>query len=221
MIEIRDYYDRYWADPLHAPPSCDPTTPVRKMRLQAALRDLPPKARILDVGCGVGEFADFLAQLGFVPVGLDLSANAVQCARQRFPQYDFRVGGPELFAGEFAGQFQSAWVSEVLEHVFDVYGFLTAVHQCLAPGGRIVLTMPYHGLLKNLVLDFANYARHYQPFGGHIRFFNKPSLKNCLNVCGFSPRKWSGIGRPWPFYKSFFVVAEKTHEPLPRPPANS
>ena len=54
----------------------------------------------------------------------------------------------------------------------------------------------------------------------HIRFFDRRSLGRCLRHCGFTPREWKGFGRPWPLYKSFFVTAEKTHEPQPRPPAD-
>ena len=215
------YYERYWADPAAAPPADDPTTPERRRRLKAALADLPAGARVLDLGCGTGEFTECLAGLGYDATGIDLSGNAIAVARQRFPQRRFLQGLPEDHGAAFAGRFDAAWSTEVIEHVFDVYGFLAAAHRALVPGGRLVMTTPYHGLLKNWLIDLRGYATHYNPFGGHIRFFDRRSLDRCRRHCGFTPRRWDGFGRPWPLYKSFFVVAERTHEVSPPPPADS
>lgn len=133
----------------------------------------------------------------------------------------FRVGTPEQLAGDLAEHFDAVWCSEVIEHVFDVWGFLTSVHRILAESGRLVLTTPYHGLVKNLALSLRGYANHYNPFGGHIRFFCRRSLERCLRHCGFAVEQWRGYGRFWPLYRSFFVVARKATQPLPRPPADS
>lgn len=215
MSGASDYYERYWADPMAAPPLNDPTTPVRKQMLRDALAGLPQGARVLDAGCGGGDFSEVINSFGYTATGTDLSESAIRFARNRFPKLDFAVGGPETLLPDHAGKFAAAWSSEVIEHVYDVYGFLCAVHECLAPGGILVLTTPYHGLIKNIVIDLFNYAKHYDPFAGHIRFFDKRSLDRVLRHCGFTPIKWMGYGRPWPLYKSFFVVASKTHKPSP------
>jgi 2-polyprenyl-6-hydroxyphenyl methylase/3-demethylubiquinone-9 3-methyltransferase len=221
MSDTRAYYERYWQDPDAAVPNYDPTTPARRAMLADALSDLPAGSRVLDMGCGTGEFTGHLAELGFRPVGVDLSEGAVRAATARFPNAEFHAGTPEQFVDRYAGQFQAVWSTEVIEHVFDLYGFFASVNRFLAPGGRLVLTTPYHGLIKNLLIDFRNYDHHYNPFGGHIRFFNKKSLTRCLIHCGFTPNRWAGIGRAWPLYRSFFVVATKTGQPLPPPPADS
>ncbi|HLJ91772.1 MAG TPA: methyltransferase domain-containing protein, partial [Gemmataceae bacterium] len=41
----------------------DPTTPARKQLLHRYLNDLPQGSRVLDYGCGRGEFTDYLATL--------------------------------------------------------------------------------------------------------------------------------------------------------------
>jgi SAM-dependent methyltransferase len=216
----RRYYDRYWANPDEAPPAHDPTTPTRKRMLRDALAGLPAGSRVWDVGCGAGEFTDYLRQLGHRPLGTDLSERAVAHAAKQFGADLFRAATPEEVAADMPGAFAAAWSSEVIEHVFDVYGFLTAIHRCLADGGLLVLTTPFHGLVKNLLIDLAGYANHYNPFGGHIRFFDRRNMTRALTHCGFTPQWWSGYGRPWPLYKSFFVVAKKTHAPAPLPPAD-
>lgn len=221
MNETKSYYERYWADPNAAPPGNDPTTPERRRRLKAALSPLPAGSAVLDLGCGTGEFTQYLAELGYDAVGIDLSENAIAVARQRYPQRTFLCGMPEDHEAELIGRFAAVWTTEVIEHIMDVYGFLRAAHRALRPGGLLVLTTPYHGLIKNWLISMRGYARHYNPFGGHIRFFDRQNLHHCLQHCGFTPRHWSGFGRPWPLYKSFFVVAERTHEVAPPPPADS
>ena len=221
MSTAREYYERYWAEPRSAPPSADPTTAVRKAMLRRALTDVPAGAKVLDVGCGTGEFTAMLREMGYDACGTDLSDRAIAAARERVPQGDFRVGETRELLPEFAGAAHAVWCSEVIEHVYDVYGFLAALHACLRPGGLLILTTPYHGVVKNLVIDLCGYSRHYDPFGGHIRFFDRASMRRCLSHCGFTPRRWDGYGRPWPLFKSFFVVAEKTHDVAGEPPANS
>ena len=221
MSDTQAYYERYWADPDTAPPAVDPTTPVRRAMLKEALRDLPPGSRVLDMGCGTGEFTQYLGELGMDATGIDLSERAIAVAGRRFKDRTFRAGPPEAFLAEWGGRFQAVWSSEVIEHVFDVYAFLAALNRLMAQGGRLVLTTPYHGLIKNLAISLAGYANHYDPFGGHIRFFDKRNLGRCLRHCGFTPRKWSAYGRTWPLYKSFFVVSEKTHDVGAMPAADS
>lgn len=220
MNETQQYYEQYWSDPSAAPPLQDPTTPARKRLLAEALQGLGGR-RVLDVGCGAGIFTEHLKELGYEPVGLDVSEKALRFAQQRVPGAEFHAGLIEDHIERFRGQFHAIWCSEVIEHVFDVYGLLTSMHKCLAPGGRLVLTTPYHGLLKNLLIDLRNYPGHYNPFGGHIRFFDRTSLRRCLEHCGFEVLWWRGIGRTWPLYRSFFMVAQKAGEPAPRPPADS
>ena len=49
----------------------------------AALQEiLPPRCRVLDVGCGYGRVAVPLARLGYEVVGLDLAPNLVIAAHQ-------------------------------------------------------------------------------------------------------------------------------------------
>ena len=51
---------------------------------------LPKNAKILDVGCGVGVDAGFMASKGFEIIGVDLSKEMLNIARQKFPQIDFK-----------------------------------------------------------------------------------------------------------------------------------
>ena len=206
--DIVDYYERYWEDPESYN---DATTPQRQALLSRHLADLPKGAAILDVGCGRGEFCAFFREMGLTPQGLDISEPVIEFARKEHPEIEFRAGEVQTVVDELAGSFDCVFSSEVIEHLFDVGKYLEAIHALLKPGGRFVLTTPYHGLIKNVMLDVFNYSGHYDPLGQHIRFFDRKGLDMCLREYGFEPQVWTGYGRPWPLWKSFFVVATRAN----------
>ena len=42
--------------------------------------------------------------------------------------------------------------NQVLEHIFDIYSCLSEFNRVLKSGGFLLLTTPYHGILKNLTI---------------------------------------------------------------------
>src|SRR4030042_7084615 len=52
---------------------------------------LSPKARILDVGCGVGGTIKYFRERGFLIEGIDLSPKTIKVARKKVPQAKFKV----------------------------------------------------------------------------------------------------------------------------------
>src|SRR5262250_554555 len=61
--------------------------------------DIPPGARVLDVGCGSGQLALMAARDGFNTTGLDIAENLIASARDRASaeqlQARFEVGDAE------------------------------------------------------------------------------------------------------------------------------
>ncbi len=209
MATIEQYYESYWENPESY---SDPTTPQRQALLRKVLPSIPKGGLILDVGCGRGEFCDFFAHEGFRAEGTDISQAAVSFARKAYPTAKFHACAVEDLLPDRASEFDAIFSSEVIEHLFDVGAYLLAINHLLKPGGTLVLTTPYHGLIKNITIDLLNYANHYDAMGQHIRFFDKKGMDRCLRTFAFAPKHWWGYGRPWPLWKSFFVVAQKTGE---------
>jgi len=215
------FYEAYWSKEGKAVPDEDPTTEERKhvlalsLRQLAATRDRPGK--ILDAGCGNGEFTMFIKELGFEVVGIDTAVAAIERARARYPNITFYIGSLEDRLLFHDGEFQAIWSTEVLEHLFDVHACLSELNRVLAQNGLLILTTPFHGLLKNIAITLMAFERHFNPYLSHIRFFTRRSLTECLTRAGFDPVLWRGIGRSWPLYKSFFVVARKVRAAEPPP----
>lgn len=212
MPTIEQYYESYWDNPQDY---SDPTTPQRQALLAKVLPKVPKGGLILDVGCGRGEFCDYFVKQGYEAEGTDLSKAAIDFARKTYPSATFHACLVEDLIPTRAGTFDMIFSSEVIEHLFDVGTYLMAMNHLLKPGGLLVLTTPYHGLVKNIVIDLLNYAGHYDPMGQHIRFFDTKSMERCLRTFEFTPMHWWGYGRPWPMWKSFFVVATKSGQAKP------
>jgi SAM-dependent methyltransferase len=185
----------------------------RKAKLRKGLATLPPGSRVLDAGSGNGEFSLFLTDLGYVVDAVDVSVTAVERAQAAVPGVQFAVASLEAALPFDCERFQAAWCTEVLEHIFDVHHALTELNRVLEPQGLLILTTPFHALVKNLTIALLGFETHYNPYVSHIRFFTRKSLARCLRLAGFQPLSWSGVGRAWPLWMSHFVVARKTDEP--------
>jgi 2-polyprenyl-3-methyl-5-hydroxy-6-metoxy-1,4-benzoquinol methylase len=207
-MNLTEFYERYWQHPETAPEQGQ-LVEQRKRMLRAALTNARPGAQVLDCGCGNGVFTAFLCELGFDAVGIDISGTAIGYARQEFPAIRFEVASLEEGLPFKNEEFDAVWCTEVLEHLFNVEAALTEINRVLCSSGKLVLTTPYHSLVKNLAISILTFDRHFDPEGAHIRFFTRRSLHLCLSRAGFVVERLTGVGRFWPVWMSHFVVARK------------
>ncbi|MGH6660161.1 MAG: class I SAM-dependent methyltransferase, partial [Rhodospirillales bacterium] len=114
------------------------------------LLELPRSApvTVLDVGCGDGRFAAFLKARhpNAAIIGVDGSAVGVAAAARLVPDGRFHCANLQRpdsrLASELAGAAAAAVCTEVLEHLDEPVACLGAVKGWLAPGGRLVITVP-------------------------------------------------------------------------------
>jgi SAM-dependent methyltransferase len=92
--------------------------------------------RVLEVGCGEGEFAErLIRELGVEVLALDQSARMVELARER--GVDARVGDVQELPFE-DGSFDAAVAAWMLYHVPQLDRALSELARVLRPGGRLV-----------------------------------------------------------------------------------
>ena len=106
----------------------------------AGLADGP----VLDLGCGPGQIAAFLADLDLDVHGLDGSAAMVDQARRNFPDLDFQVG---RFHQVLRPRNAAAWSVIVAWYAFvhlapsELAGMLRQVAATIAPGGTLAFAL--------------------------------------------------------------------------------
>ena len=151
------------------------------------LAHVQPGERVLDLGCGAGEFSAALAAAGVQPVGVDVAAEALRRAARRVPDLDLRLwrDGAPLPLDD--GSVDAVWAGEVIEHVADVASWLSEVRRVLRPRGTLLLTTPHHGPLTMLKLALSprRFAAHFEPRSDHLRFFSPRTLRALLADLGF------------------------------------
>jgi 2-polyprenyl-3-methyl-5-hydroxy-6-metoxy-1,4-benzoquinol methylase len=151
------------------------------------LGQVAPGARVLDLGCGAGEFATALREAGAHPVGVEVTREPLRRAALRDPALDLRLWEPEQPLPAEDASFDVAWAGEVLEHVVDVAPWLSEVRRVLRPQGELLVTTPHHGpgRLLALALSRRRFAEHFEPRSDHVRFFSPTTLRELLEDLGF------------------------------------
>ena len=123
-------------------------------------------ARILDVGCGVGQVVEYLDKRGYEAYGVDVSEPNVAHAQKissRCQMYDGkRLPFPD-------GHFAAAGAFNVVEHVEQPENFIKEIVRVVERGGRIVISSPnffrvfgfrdYHPKMQGVKNKFSNWRR--------------------------------------------------------------
>jgi len=99
--------------------------------------------RLLDVGCGAGEFLCAAAGKGYEVWGVDFVEEKVEAARKRRGLENVYAMSVDSMAEMFVGTgFDVATCFEVLEHLEDPAGFIRRLKGVLNPGAYIALSVP-------------------------------------------------------------------------------
>ena len=172
------------------------------MEMMSEMLPPPPhkqKPRILDIGCGNGSLSNFLAQQGYEVVGVEESESGVKLANQTFPNCRFIQGSIyDLPYSELGDNFDTVISIEVIEHLFYPKELVRSAKKCLKPNGHLILTTPYHGYLKNLVMAATGKMdKHFTTLrdGGHIKFFSVPTMTALLKSENYTNIKFKFAGR--------------------------
>jgi SAM-dependent methyltransferase len=143
--------------------------------VKSLTRSLPDGYRVLEVGCGNGNVLRVLERVcarGEV-IGLDREAERLQYARQRVR---CRLVQADIYDWPFRRPFHVIGMFDVLEHLSDDCQVLRQLHRALAPGCRLVLTVPAHKELWSYTDVAAEHYRRYAP----------AELNQTLVECGFT-----------------------------------
>jgi len=167
--------------------------------------------RVLDLGCGNGVLAKKLGDRGYEVVGIEHSTSAIKEAQEMYPGIDFRVCGvyddPE---SADLGKFDLVVSEEVVEHLYYPDELLKFSAKVLSPGGKLIISTPYYGYLRNILLAvFNRWDHHLTPLWthGHIKLFSHATMRKLLERNGFQMDEFHGAGNFAFFWRTMVVVA--------------
>ncbi|MCR4317672.1 MAG: class I SAM-dependent methyltransferase [Planctomycetes bacterium] len=126
---------------------------------------------LLDYGCGTGFFLQFLAKFGNAS-GADVAEESLVEFQKSagFPLYDLSREAEALY-----GRFDVVTALDVLEHIEDDVSGLIRMKRCLAPGGRLILTVPAYEWLWSGEDVISGHVRRYT-ISGMKRVFRKAGM---------------------------------------------
>lgn len=195
----KEYYEKYWAEG-RTGYSGDSQGYAANFRnwMHAELKDLPRDAKLLEVGCGDGAFTKTLAEYSQYVTAIDISAGQIEQNSKHYPEIFFLqhdVSERLPFEDE---SFDAIWCSEVLEHLFDPGFALREMYRVMVPDGRLLVTVPYHGRFKNLLIAMCRWDEHFAPTQPHLRFFTRNTLQQLAGRAGFTgiETHTCGMNRP-------------------------
>lgn len=149
--------------------------------------------RILDIGCGGGLLCEPMARLGATVVGVDAAAGNIPVARIHAEKLglniDYRVGTAEGMAAD-GEQFDVVLNMEVVEHVADPLGYLTACQQLLKSGGlHLCSTINRNPKSFAMAIVGAEWVMRWLPKGTHEwdKFITPDELFELLKKAGLTP----------------------------------
>jgi SAM-dependent methyltransferase len=155
----------------------------RYFQWQARMAVAELGARVLEVGCGMGNFSDHLQDRKRV-VGIDVDENCVERWKERFanrPHYTaflLNAESPEfLDLKRYA--IDSIACLNVLEHIDKHDLVLRQMWELLPPGGRVVLMVPAFEALYGEIDSKL----------GHYRRYTRASLSAVAESAGFGIRR--------------------------------
>jgi len=153
-------------------------TTVRHLRLPR------PGARLLDVGCGGGEFLVTARSLGWDVTGLEVDPVAAAKCRDRGFEV---ISVPLAEAGLPDSSYDAITLNHVLEHLHDPRRALDLVLKALRPGGTVWIATP--NLDSPLRRALGRTWRGLEP-PRHLVLFCKRALRTIVRGVGFRDIHW-------------------------------
>lgn len=141
--------------------------------------------KLLEIGCGSGDFLCEAQSRGFEVEGLEYSPHAAAVANARLSRDVVRTGSLEEIALP-SNAYDVAAAFDVIEHVRNPGYFLRRLHAALAPGGAVIIVTPSLDSWSRRLLG--RYWMEYKT--EHLTYFSRKALRHMLEQSGFSDVKF-------------------------------
>ncbi|MDE8652415.1 class I SAM-dependent methyltransferase [Novosphingobium album (ex Liu et al. 2023)] len=211
MSNIKDV-DGYRYGDAELNPSHGYLLPALVTELDRHASQTPGDKRVFDLGCGNGSISAEMAARSWDVTGVDASSEGIRQANAHHPGLRLEHGSAyDDLAARF-GRFPVVVSLEVVEHIYAPRDYARNLFDLLEPGGTVIVSTPYHGYLKNLVMAVTGKMdAHFTALWdhGHIKFWSYATLGELLREAGFTDLRFRRVGRIAPLAKSMICVARK------------
>lgn len=166
---------------------------IQRMRSRDVLarhfgKVLPREGRVLEAGCGVGQYVAYLAQEGVPIEGIDFSDSAVAFAKSEFPGLPVRVGDLRAIP-EQDNAFDAILCFGVIEHFENgPDDILRELRRVLSPSGRLYISVPYESLTFRFARKIANWTGRGEQEGKGTFYqyrFRRAEFRDLIRRAGF------------------------------------
>jgi len=156
---VADYWTKVWQQAGGSDGSIGRVLRQEEFRImQRYLPRLQRGARLLDGGCGLGEWTVYFTRQGYPTVGLDLSAETIAQLRKVFPDQEFHVGDIRA-TGVADATFDGYFSWGTFEHFEDgIDDCVREAWRVLKPGGYLFVRIPFDNLRHAFSAAFARLA---------------------------------------------------------------
>jgi glycosyltransferase involved in cell wall biosynthesis len=160
------------------------------------LRGMPP-ARVLDLGCSGGLFAEQVRALGHTVTGVDyIEVEGVRERTDRFFLADLNHGLPDGIGDDY----NVVVAGDVIEHLSRPERVLEEIRTVLRPDGQLLLSVPNIGhwySRARVALGTFDYDRRGILDETHLRFFSRASLRRTVRDAGYDLLELTSTGSPF------------------------
>jgi len=175
--------------------------PRHRIAFDTSVRHLPlPQlgARLLDVGCGGGDFLASARSVGWDVTGIEIDPVAAAiAAAQGIPV----IGKPLADAGLAAASFDAVTMNHVIEHLHDPRAALAEIHRILKPDGLLWLSTP--NVDSPLRRQLGRIWRGFEA-PRHLVLFGMKALRKVIRDSGFTRLSWP---RTYPLTRWMFAAS--------------
>lgn len=164
-------------------------------------RIVPPPARVLEAGCGLGYFTVALNARGYDAVGVDWGRRTIDRVARRFPHIEFTHGDVRLLPYP-DGSFDAVYSPGVCEHFEEgPEPVLREAFRLLKPGGVAFVSTPCLNRLRQRRWR----GNHLPPAGDFYQYLFTPhGMAQTLQRIGFTSIDthpygvWLTLSTEWP-----------------------
>ncbi len=200
--DAKEFYNTLWSKEWRGLPSIGPSCRTRYRLMLQLFKKHDLHGKILDIGCGSGDFLGLLkADRRNTLCGMDVSSAALAIASHKGFVHKMFIGDLTKREDIPKDVFDVIVASEVLEHIDDYKLAMRNISCILRNGGYLLITVPFR----------QKYWTSHDDFSGHVRRFEPDELEDALRKDGFSITTSYSWGRL--IYNAYYHLFLRRQDP--------